>query len=187
MAAQSKPVILLASSPEHELDVAKNYVTANGGICAAFTRNHPITPKKVTLFMLLECLAKKDVMALKEAMATAMASTAMASWIMRHQMQHQWKLVWKGRISQALETMESLHPGKQLNALAIKGGPMCDWELEQLSPGGEIWKLFPGINLIIFRDATELVQALDDGKLDFYAQVSGSLEMFRDRRKESSS
>jgi len=119
-------------------------------------------PKKVGLCLLVRCLMKKDLMGLKNAL-----HDIVTSWIIPEP----WKLVWKGRVSLALETLAESHPRQQLFALAIKGGPMCDWELAQLSRGGELRNRFPKMNLIIFKDANELVQALDSGTLDSAAST----------------
>jgi len=78
-------------------------------------------------------------------------------------MKQRWKWAWEGRVFQGLEILQKSHQGKTINAIAIKGGPQCDWELAQLMPGGNVRKIFPGIRLVVFDQLDEFVEAMANG------------------------
>ena len=44
-----------------------------------------------------------------------------------------WKEAWLGKVSQAFQEVAKKHKGKAIQVIAIKGGPACDWEREQLN------------------------------------------------------
>mmetsp|Transcript_61193 Transcript_61193/g.118007 ORF Transcript_61193/g.118007 Transcript_61193/m.118007 type:complete len:172 (-) Transcript_61193:1007-1522(-) len=158
---KKKRAILLASSPEHALPCARESVIKYGGCCAAFARDDPMSPKKKGFREFLVHLLMMDLTALKHFMNDMVASWTMAQ---------RWKLVWQGRIEGKLEMLQEAHPGKVVNTVAIKGGPQCDWELKQLSDGGEIKNRFPNINLIIFEELDGFGQALKNGNLEALSQ-----------------
>eukprot|EP01050_Picozoa_sp_SAG11_P037746 SAG11_NODE_15046_length_590_cov_3.107943_1_plen_91_part_10 len=39
-----------------------------------------------------------------------------------------WKSAWKGKTSQTYRILKRLHPNEKIIAVAIAGGPACDWE-----------------------------------------------------------
>jgi hypothetical protein len=43
-----------------------------------------------------------------------------------------WKTAWKGKTHQAIKMLERTFPGQRITALAIAGGPACDWERKEL-------------------------------------------------------
>ena len=43
-----------------------------------------------------------------------------------------WKTAWKGKTSQAYRMLKRLHPTEKIIAVAIAGGPACDWERGEL-------------------------------------------------------
>ena len=44
-----------------------------------------------------------------------------------------WKEAWLGKVSQAFQEVAERHKGKDVWVIAVKGGPACDWEREQLN------------------------------------------------------
>lgn len=149
-----KPVILLASSPEHALAFAKDYVCQHGGYCGAFTREHPINPQRVRISKFLEHLIRMDFAGMN-----FFVDDVVASWTMKQR----WRWAWKGRVSAGLEMLQESHPGKTVNAVAIRGGPQCEWEVTQLMPGGEVRKQYPEFRLMVFDQLDDFVQAVESG------------------------
>ena len=43
-----------------------------------------------------------------------------------------WKTAWKGKTSQTYRMLKRIHRNEKIVAAAIKGGPPCDWEREEL-------------------------------------------------------
>ena len=43
-----------------------------------------------------------------------------------------WKTAWKGKTSQAYRMMKRIHRNEKIVVVAIKGGPACDWERDEL-------------------------------------------------------
>eukprot|EP01051_Picozoa_sp_SAG22_P010940 SAG22_NODE_1016_length_6022_cov_13.332095_4_plen_439_part_00 len=43
-----------------------------------------------------------------------------------------WKTAWKGKTSQTYRMLKRIHRNEKIVAVAIKGGPACDWEREEL-------------------------------------------------------
>merc|ERR1712008_150318 len=82
-----------------------------------------------------------------------------ASWTMKQR----WRWAWKGRVSAGLEMLQESHPGKTVNAVAIRGGPQCEWEVTQLMPGGEVRKQYPEFRLMVFDQLDDFVQAVEGG------------------------
>jgi len=82
-----------------------------------------------------------------------------ASWTMKQR----WRWAWKGRICLGFELFQKSHPGETVNAVAIRGGPQCDWELAQLKTGGQIRKSFPKMTLTVFEELGDLKEALRNG------------------------
>ena len=46
--------------------------------------------------------------------------------------QESWKVGWKGKIEATINVLKTQNPGKEITALAIAGGPACDWERAEL-------------------------------------------------------
>ena len=46
--------------------------------------------------------------------------------------QESWKVGWKGKTEATINILKTLNPGKEIVALAIAGGPACDWERAEL-------------------------------------------------------
>ena len=46
--------------------------------------------------------------------------------------QESWKVGWKGKIEATINILKTQNPGKEIVALAIAGGPACDWERAEL-------------------------------------------------------
>ena len=46
--------------------------------------------------------------------------------------QESWKVGWKGKIEATINVLKTQNPGKEIVALAIAGGPACDWERAEL-------------------------------------------------------
>jgi len=62
-----------------------------------------------------------------------------------------------------------MRPDEVVNVIVIKGGRHCDWEVEQLSDGGELKELSPNIKLTIFEDGAGFEQALSSGSLKLFS------------------
>jgi hypothetical protein len=43
-----------------------------------------------------------------------------------------WKTAWSGKTSQTFRILQRLCPGEKIIAVAISGGPACDWERGEL-------------------------------------------------------
>mmetsp|Transcript_50735 Transcript_50735/g.93156 ORF Transcript_50735/g.93156 Transcript_50735/m.93156 type:complete len:303 (-) Transcript_50735:287-1195(-) len=43
-----------------------------------------------------------------------------------------WKAGWKGKVEMCFNMMKQMSPGKQIIAIAVAGGPACDWERQQI-------------------------------------------------------
>ena len=43
-----------------------------------------------------------------------------------------WRAGWKGKVEATINNLTQLNPGKEIIALAIAGGPACDWERGEL-------------------------------------------------------
>eukprot|EP01051_Picozoa_sp_SAG22_P003626 SAG22_NODE_179_length_16124_cov_7.355445_7_plen_466_part_00 len=43
-----------------------------------------------------------------------------------------WKTAWKGKTSQTYRMLKRIHRNEKIVAAAVKGGPACDWEREEL-------------------------------------------------------
>jgi hypothetical protein len=154
---------LLASSPEKDLPRAKEIINAHGGSCAAFAKDDPMSPKKMRWWHLIVRMMLMGFTGLKHVM-----DDMVASWTMKQR----WKLVWQGRVAASLEILQRMRPEEVINVIAIKGGLHCDWEVEQLSDGGELKKLFPDVKLIMFDDVYDLEQALSSGGLEAFRQTT---------------
>ena len=46
--------------------------------------------------------------------------------------QESWKVGWKGKVEMCINLLKRHNPGQQVTALAIAGGPACDWERGEL-------------------------------------------------------
>ena len=46
--------------------------------------------------------------------------------------QESWKVGWKGKVEMLINILKKQHPGQKVTALAIAGGPACDWERGEL-------------------------------------------------------
>ena len=46
--------------------------------------------------------------------------------------QESWKVGWKGKVEMLINLLKKHNPGKEVTALAIAGGPACDWERGEL-------------------------------------------------------
>jgi len=151
--------ILLASSPEDAVLRARELVEGQGGFCAAFSKDDPMNPKKMRWWRFMVRFMRMGFTGLKHVM-----DDTVASWTMRQR----WKLVWQGRVAANVEMLQKMRPDEIVNVIAIKGGRHCDWEVEQLSDGGELKELFPIIKLTIFEDGAGFEQALSRGSLKLF-------------------
>jgi len=79
-----------------------------------------------------------------------------ASWTLKQR----WRWAWKGRVFLGFELLQKSHPGQTVNAVAIRGGPQCDWELAQLKTGGQIRRSFPTMTLTVFEELDDLKKAM---------------------------
>ena len=48
------------------------------------------------------------------------------------QEQESWKVGWKGKVEMLINILKKHNRGKKITALAIAGGPACDWERAEL-------------------------------------------------------
>jgi len=147
-------ILFFVSAPEHVLLDAQVCIEGKGGFTAAFTRNDLGSPKKNGVCQILRRLF---VTANSTNKARSLLNDFVASWTI----QERWKMVWFGRVRQGLETLIKIKGQNKVVVIAIKGGRQCDWEQEQLSPGGELHTLFPDTPLIIFKDLDELVNFVE--------------------------
>jgi len=46
--------------------------------------------------------------------------------------QESWRVGWKGKVEMCINLLKRHNPGQQVTALAIAGGPACDWERGEL-------------------------------------------------------
>ena len=46
--------------------------------------------------------------------------------------QDSWKLGWKGKVEATINLQKKYNPNQMITALAIAGGPACDWERAEL-------------------------------------------------------
>jgi hypothetical protein len=46
--------------------------------------------------------------------------------------QESWKVGWKGKVEMLINILKKHNPGRKVTALAIAGGPACDWERGEL-------------------------------------------------------
>ena len=46
--------------------------------------------------------------------------------------QESWKVGWKGKVEMMINILKKQNPGQKVTALAIAGGPACDWERGEL-------------------------------------------------------
>jgi len=153
-----KNPLLLVSAPKHTLFQAKALVERHGGYCAAFPPDDPRSSTRKGVLCVLRQLLRLFVTANWTEACNLLGESVM-SWTSKHQ----WKLVWKGGVSQALGMLKHDNPEKNVHAIAIKGGRQCDWEQKQMAPGGEVWKMYPQTQLTVFQDVDELEKTLSAG------------------------
>ena len=46
--------------------------------------------------------------------------------------QESWKVGWKGKVEMLINILKKQNRGEKITALAIAGGPVCDWERAEL-------------------------------------------------------
>jgi len=158
-----KASLFLASVPEHALFEAKALVEKHGGFCAAFTQFDPLSPKKMSLFQFLKLLFINLFVVPSFAATWDLLEEFFESWTVKGK----WKFVWAGRVTGVLEMLKSSYPQKTVIQIAVKGGRQCDWEQQQLLPGGKVHDLYPDMPLVVYKDLEDLRNFLNDSNLEF--------------------
>merc|ERR1712190_495628 len=78
-----------------------------------------------------------------------------------------WKTGMKGKLFATADILTTQNPGKEIVALAIAGGPACDWERSQLTPVSvnpdSLRKRFPHLRLVVCGSVAQLQAFLQRG------------------------
>ena len=73
--------------------------------------------------------------------------------------QESWRAGWKGKVEATIILLKKYSPGKDIIALAIAGGPACDWERAELY--SKVQKLHPEVKLKQLGDLEDLEHYLE--------------------------